>query len=225
VLALSDEARIPLGLTRLASTGSQQMRVTRAEAEENRRRVVVASGKLFREKGFDGIGVADLMKSVGLTQGGFYKQFASKENLAREACDQALVENIALWERGIESAAKGKALEQFARSYLSQQHRREPGKGCLLAALAPDAGRRSRRVKQVFGKAVEAYASFLLQMVEAEDEEQGRAVALATLSQMVGALALSRAVPDSALAEEILGSSINAITSEVAPRTKRRVGR
>ena len=123
------------------------MRVTRIKAEDNRKRVVAASGRLFREKGFDGIGVADLMKSVGLTQGGFYKQFASKEDLAREACDQALIESIALWQQAIEGAGEGEALEKFVKSYLSPLHRRERGKGCLLAALAPDASRRAQPVK------------------------------------------------------------------------------
>src|SRR3981081_1665376 len=79
--------------------GSRHMKVSREQAAENRARVIEVAGKLFREKGFDGIGVADIMKGAGLTHGGFYGQFKSKDDLAAQACAQSLERSVARWTR------------------------------------------------------------------------------------------------------------------------------
>ena len=107
------------------------MRVTRKQAAANREKVLDVAGTLFRERGFDGIGVADIMKRAGLTHGGFYGQFASKDDLAAEAT--ARVFGKAGWQE----RQTGKADPSFGdvvRGYLSPRHRDDPGTGCWLAA-------------------------------------------------------------------------------------------
>lgn len=202
------------------------MRVTRAQAEENRRRIIASAGELFRERGFDGIGIVDLMRSVGLTQGGFYKQFGSKEDLSKVAAERMLEENLSFWRTSTDADDPDSALADFVRAYLSPTHRDHPGKGCLLAALAAESARHTAPVRTVFAEAVEAYAAILLQLISGRKGAPPRAEALATLAQMVGALTLARAVSDSRLSDEILAAAIHAASgggaSETLPDSRRK---
>src|SRR5258708_32769111 len=114
------------------------MKVSREQAAENRARVLEVAGRLFREKGFDGIAVAEIMKGAGLTHGGFYHQCGSKDDLAAEACAQMLAGAAERWRK----LGDGKdPLGTLARSYLSARHRDGPGNGCVIASLAGDAAR------------------------------------------------------------------------------------
>lgn len=192
------------------------MRVSREVAENNRRRVIASAGQLFREHGFDGIGIADLMKSVGLTQGGFYKQFKSKEDLARAACEQVMSENLILWREKLEGKNHVSDLVNFARAYLSSTHLEQPEQGCLLAALAPEAARHKGPVRDVFAHAIETYTALLSPLMYGLSESENRAAALATVSQLVGALSLARAVPDQKLAGEILEASLRSISGQTS---------
>src|SRR5437868_15523461 len=105
------------------------MKVSREEAAQNRERILEVAAKLFREKGFDGIGVADLMKSAGLTHGGFYGHFSSKEDLMAQACARALTQSLSKWKR-LADRAPDNALSEITRAYLSTRHRDEPWRGC-----------------------------------------------------------------------------------------------
>src|SRR5215217_3193333 len=118
------------------------MKVSRAEAAQNRERIIEAAARLFRERGFDGIGVAELMKFAGLTHGGFYGHFASKEDLMAQASTHALNRVQDHWEKFAERES-GQPLAALQASYLSPQHRDNPGKGCLMAALGADAARQT----------------------------------------------------------------------------------
>src|SRR5712671_5104880 len=113
------------------------MKVTREQAAANRERILDAAAKLFRERGLDGIGVADLMKDAGLTHGGFYGHFGSKEELQAEACVLALTRQSDRW-RGLLEREGGRALEAMLEGYLSKRHRDNPGAGCALATLGGD---------------------------------------------------------------------------------------
>src|SRR5688572_26849623 len=112
------------------------MKVSREQAALNRERILEVAAQLFRERGFDGIGVADLMKEAGLTHGGFYGHFSSKEELIAEASARALTSTFALLSKQAERGA-GDPLSAVADTYLSSRHRDDPGTGCLLAALGP----------------------------------------------------------------------------------------
>src|ERR1700730_18489404 len=119
------------------------MKVSREQAAANRERIVEVAGKLFRENGFDGIGVADLMKEAGLTHGGFYRHFKSKDDLAGEACSRAMARASDRWS-SLARMPPGDARAEIVKQYLTESHCDGPGKGCLFAALGSDAGREGR---------------------------------------------------------------------------------
>lgn len=177
------------------------MRVSREVAARNRRNVVETAGELFREHGYDGIGIAALMKEAGLTQGGFYKQFASKEALAAEATAAAIAENRGRWEDAI-SASDASPAEAVADFYLSEAHLAQRRQGCAFAALACEAPRHPD-VRDAFTDGVER----AVEMLAPGGDQTAREAAMAQLARQVGALVLARAVGDPALAEELLNAA------------------
>src|SRR6266851_1881238 len=126
---------------------STSVRVTREQATANREKVLYAAGTLFRQHGFDGIGVDDIMKRAGLTHGGFYGQFPSKDDLAAEACARVLGNQR--WVEGLTETPKP-SLGALIRAYLSADHRDDPGHGCLMAALGSDVVRQPKAVRRAF---------------------------------------------------------------------------
>ena len=142
------------------------MRVTRKQSAANREKVLDVAGTLFRERGFDGIGVADIMKRAGLTHGGFYGQFASKDDLAAEATARVF------GKVGWQERQTGKADPSFGdvvRGYLSPRHRDDPGTGCLLAALGSDAARQPRAVRRAFTDGFRLRIAELMKLVPPKD--------------------------------------------------------
>src|SRR5256885_13386624 len=122
------------------------MKVSREQAAQHRERIVEAAAQRFRERGFEGIGVADLMKEAGLTHGGFYGHFSSKEDLIAEASDRALMRSLALFTK-VAEREPADALPAIASAYLTRKHRDNPGAGCVLAALGPDVFRQGPTVR------------------------------------------------------------------------------
>ncbi|MFE5830512.1 TetR/AcrR family transcriptional regulator [Streptomyces sp. NPDC056508] len=182
-------------------------RVSQAQAQENRRRVVETASRLFREQGTH-VSVADLMKAAGLTHGGFYKQFASKEALIDEATAHAFGELAELREAGLDQHAGKRDAAQRALidAYLSTEHRDDPADGCPVAALAADTARGpvDREARRVYTEGVSDFADWLT----AEDQD-----GIIRLSTMLGALLLARATQDSPLSEEILAAARTALTT------------
>ncbi|MGV8836104.1 TetR/AcrR family transcriptional regulator [Cellvibrio sp.] len=176
------------------------MKVTKAQVQENRARIVAMASVLFRERGYDGVGVAELMAAAGLTHGGFYKHFKSKADLMAEAAAEGLAQ----------SAANTADIDvvAFVNQYLSRQHRDAPGDGCTMAALCGDAARQPESIKAVFAAGIERQLAILESSNETEDESakrEARARMIDTMAHAVGAIVLSRACPDdSPLADEIL---------------------
>jgi TetR/AcrR family transcriptional repressor of nem operon len=176
------------------------MKVTRAQVAANRERIVDAAGTLFRKHGFDGIGVADIMKAAGLTHGGFYGHFASKEDLAAEACAHATRDPWASWL----DAPPEQRLEGVVQSYLTPRHRDDRTHGCLFAALGSDVVRQPRAVRRAFTERFRSKIDVLRRLVTGRSAAARRDKALATMAGLVGALILSRAVDDPRLSEDIL---------------------
>ncbi|MEQ4617689.1 MAG: TetR/AcrR family transcriptional regulator [Corticimicrobacter sp.] len=173
------------------------MKVSKAQAQENRQRVVEAASLLFRERGYDGVGVVELMAAAGLTHGGFYKQFSSKAALMAESAACGFSQSV----RQLE----GVDIAQFVENYLSRAHRDVRGPGCTIAGLGGDAARQDDDIKREFGNGIEALVQALGDMLAGQGAPHDRARILALIAQVVGALVLSRACPDtSALSEEIL---------------------
>ncbi|MHA6788392.1 TetR/AcrR family transcriptional regulator [Pseudomonas bijieensis] len=176
------------------------MRVTKAQAQANREHIVKTASVLFRERGFDGVGVADLMAAAGFTHGGFYKHFGSKADLMAEAAASSLAQSL--------TDSSGLGVPGFINLYVSRDHRDGRGDGCTLSALCGDAARQSPELKVTFASGVENTLAALERHYEAGQDapqETIRAKMLDTLAHAVGAIMLSRACPDdSALADEIL---------------------
>ena len=183
------------------SNRGKAVRVTRKQAAANRDKVLDVAGTLFRERGFDGIGVADIMKRAGLTHGGFYGQFASKDDLAAETTARVL--GKAGWQERLTEKADP-SFGDVVRAYLSPRHRDDPGTGCLLSSLGSDAARQPRAVRRAFTDGFRVRIDALVKLVPGRSQAARRQKALATMAGLVGALILSRAVDDPALSDEIL---------------------
>ena len=186
------------------------MKVSREQAAQNRERIVDAAAQLFRERGFEGIGVADLMKEAGLTHGGFYGHFSSKEDLMREASARALTGSVALWSKLAEGAPRD-PLAAIAGVYLTSRHRDNPGAGCLLAALGPDVSRQGTGVRRAVTDSVRAAVDLLANLVPRKSKAARRQKAIVTYATLVGAMVMARAVDDRALSQEILDAGLASV--------------
>lgn len=206
-----DRHQCILQLTYHPSKGAR-MKVTKAQAQENRARIIETASKLFRERGYDGVGVADLMKAAGFTHGGFYKHFESKADLMAQSSAWGLAHTSGL--------AAGMDAAQFAKQYVSREHRDALSDGCPLVALGGDAARQSAAVKAEFEAGIEALLATLnIECAASEETERSeiRSTLLDMLAHAVGALVLSRACPDdSPLADEILDNCRDRILRSIA---------
>lgn len=176
------------------------MRVSKAQAQANREHIVETASELFRERGFDGVGVSDLMAAAGFTHGGFYKHFGSKADLMAEASACSLAKSLA--------AAQALDVPGFIDVYVSREHRDRRGNGCTMVALGGDAARQPDDLKATFAEGIEHTLQTLGDKYPSGPDApagEGRRKMIDLLSRAVGAILLSRACPDdSALADEIL---------------------
>ena len=186
------------------------MRVSRIQAAENRQTVINVASRLFRERGFDGIGLKDLMEGAGLTQGAFYKQFGSKEDLAVEASRRALESASGRWS---DAAAQNPddPLGAVIAFYLSGDHRGEKMDGCPIVALGSDAARQGSDVKASFEAGIKAHLELLGRLIGEAGGEEPTGKAMASLSTMVGALILSRTVNDERLSKQFLQAAAKSV--------------
>jgi TetR/AcrR family transcriptional repressor of nem operon len=174
--------------------------VTKAQAQANREHIVETASELFRERGFDGVGVSDLMAAAGFTHGGFYKHFGSKADLMAEASASSLSKSLA--------SAESLDVPGFIDVYVTREHRDGRGSGCTMAALCGDAARQSDDLKATFAEGIEHTLQTLGDKYPTRPDAapgEGRKKMIDLLSRAVGAIILSRACPgDSVLADEIL---------------------
>ena len=187
------------------------MKVSREQVALNRERIVETAARLFREKGYDGIGVADLMKSAGLTHGGFYGHFDSKEDLLAEAAAHALKKSVQRWE-GYLTEGRDTALDKIADGYLTRQHCDHPEKGCSVTALGADIARLGPKARHALTEGARGQVAVLQQLMDGADDAEKRRQALAKYVSMVGAIVLARAVDDEALSDEILQAVKDSLT-------------
>ncbi|YCI06037.1 TetR/AcrR family transcriptional regulator (plasmid) [Ensifer sp. D2-11] len=181
------------------------MRVSRAQAEANREAVINVASRLFREHGFDGIGLKDLMKGAGLTQGAFYKQFESKDDLAALASRRAMEHATRRW--SAVAGASPDPLEGVIKLYLSTGHRGEKGDGCPLVALGADAARQGEEVRAPFQEGIQAHLEMLDELIPEVEGPKTYSRAMAMLSLMVGAVTISRIVNDEEMSQRFLGAA------------------
>jgi len=199
------------------------MKVSKAQAAQNRQDILEAAARLYREHGLAGVGVAEVTRGAGLTHGGLYRHFESKDALVREACARAFD-----WSPGLQDEDQGDGLAARVRAYLSPRHRDNPGEGCPVAALAADVARAGGELSAVFAQGAERNITRFARAIGGLGEDEApsaaqRAEAIATLGAMVGALVLARATAaaDPALSDEILETMRTHLT---APQPGRQVG-
>jgi len=202
------------------------MRVSRIQAEENRQAVLNEASRLFRKHGFDGIGLKDLMASAGLTQGAFYKQFASKEDLAAQASGRAIERARRRWSAAAE-ARPDDPMAAVVAFYLSMDHRAERMDGCPIVALGSDAARQAVDVKASFEAGIRDYLGMVGAWMGGTDGEAdadaSRPKVMAMLATMVGAMVLARAVNDEDLSKEFLEAAAESVlAASAAERARRR---
>ena len=188
------------------------MRVSRQQAAENRERIIESAGALFREKGFGGVSVADIMQAADLTHGGFYGHFTSKDDLVAQACRRVMALAIANWEK----TAAGDPDHSFAAlltRYLSPRHRDDPARGCVFAALGADAARSGPLVHDAFADGLEPLIALLAKSAPGASKAARRRKAVAAMAGLVGALLLARAIGKRELSDEILEATRRELVS------------
>lgn len=191
------------------------MRVSRVQAEENRQTVINVASRLFREYGFDGIGLKDLMAGAGMTQGAFYKQFDSKEDLVAQASRRALQEALGRWSAAAASRPDD-PLAAVVDFYLSEAHCAERSEGCPVVALGSDAARHGTDVRASFEAGFKEYLALVGGWIGGEDRGEVESKAMAILSTMVGAVLLARAVNDEEMSKQFLQAAAGSVMDQAA---------
>ncbi len=183
------------------------MRVSRAKAAENRDALLSAAGKLFREKGIDGVGVADIGKAAGLTHGALYAHFASKEALAAAALAKGTEHSVAAMRIAAQGQGEAPRFEGYLDFLFSAAMR--DTMGCPLAASASEAGRQGTGVSASFTSGFEQMvAAVEASLSTTHPAEERRRLAIAVIAAQIGAIAVARAVgkTDSTLSDEVLAA-------------------
>ena len=181
-------------------------RSTKEQADANHRRIVAAAGNLFRSRAYEAVGIADVMKAAGMTQGGFYKHFDSRDDLVAEAMRSAL----GGWQSKVDAAASGGppvTYQSLVDDYLSEAHRDHPGTGCPVSALAGDIARTEKRAHALVTQEIRDNVELLATLIRDsnhKDKSAARSQAILTYCALVGAITMARAVSDEQLSCEIL---------------------
>lgn len=198
------------------------MRVSKQKAAENRQHILAAAARLFRENGIAATGVDMITERAGLTHGGLYSQFGSKDAVAAAAILFASRKSA----RGLRRSAERQPVEQglgkVVRQYLSRAHRDERGRGCVLAALGTDIPRQPRAVRQAFTIATKGAFDWIAEWMPDRAASWRQRKAIAAFSTMVGALILARAVSDEALSQQILAVAAKCVVDAARPAPRAR---
>jgi TetR/AcrR family transcriptional repressor of nem operon len=179
------------------------MRVTREQFQQNRERILEAAGRLFRERGFEAVGVADVMKAAGLTHGGFYGHFKSKDDLIAQAAGDVAGPVLDRWRQVAETQGP-EALATLAGFYLNEAHRKAPENGCLAAALGPEIARQPASARGAVTASVERVLDLLQTVAPGRSQAARRKRAIAAYASWIGAMVLARMSDDEGLSNEIL---------------------
>ena len=198
------------------------MRVSKAQAAQNRQHILAAAARRFREQGVSATGVDAITKDAHLTHGAVYSHFGSKEAITAEAIRLALRGSKRLWQRLVERKGVEQAFAAIVAEYLSRAHRDAVGQGCVVAALGSEIARQSERVRAVFTEELKDALEVLAGLMPGEDPPRRYEDAIAAFAGMVGALMLARAVNDNALSEQILHTTARRMIPQTAVRAPAR---
>ena len=194
------------------------MRYSKEHKQETHERIVKKASVRLREKGAHGIGVADLMKEAGLTHGGFYAHFDSREALVIEAFAYAMDRSVEHWRKISAETPPEKRLSTIVDSYISTVHRDDPGRGCAVPALGAEIARESAKTRKAFSAKLEQLIDVMADQIPDVPRKSARKQAMGTLATMMGTLVMSRVAGSGELSEEILASGREAALARAAAK-------
>ena len=202
----------------------RQMRRSRTEAARTRERIIAGASALFRERGLGNVSVADLMANAGLTHGGFYSHFGSRDELVAESIRFALVQSAqCIYLSAIKNGGKP-GYSKLIRRYLTTGHRDNPESGCVLASLGAEVARDGGDSRAVFSDGFDELVSLLAQLSPERSRRAQRAHVLSVISALSGALVLARAVNDAGVSAEILTSARQSLLADEKRRKRLATG-
>ncbi|HEX6041727.1 TetR/AcrR family transcriptional regulator [Longimicrobium sp.] len=178
------------------------VRYSRGHKEKTREQIVDTAARAFREEGVSGVGIGELMGRAGLTHGGFYAHFPSKDALVAEACGRAVDQTWAQMHALVAQAPPGEELATFIRAYVSRTHRDDPGGGCMMPSIGSEMARQDPDVRAAFTAQIRRVLENIQALMPDTPNREDRALTL--LSGMAGAVLLSRAIDDPAMSDRIL---------------------
>ena len=187
------------------------MRYSKEHKQETHARIVKKASVRLREKGAHGIGVADLMKEAGLTHGGFYAHFDSREALVIEVFTHAMDRSIERWRKLAEQTPPEKRLAMIVNTYLTPLHRDDPGHGCSVPALGAEIARESPKTRRAFAGRLEQMIDTLAAQLPGVPRKAARKQAMAAIATMMGTLVLARVAGSGDFSEELLGAGRDAV--------------
>ena len=193
------------------------MRYSREHKLETHARIVKKASVRLREKGAHGVGGADLMKEAGLTHGGFYAHFDSREALVIEAFAYAMDRSTERWRKLAEEIPPEKRLATIVNSYLTPVHRDDPGHGCAVPTLGAEIARESPRTRRAFAAKLEQMVDMLAEQIPDVPVKAARKQAMAAVATMMGTLVLARIAGNGEFSDEILGAGRDAVLDRAVP--------
>jgi TetR/AcrR family transcriptional repressor of nem operon len=197
------------------------MRYSKEHKFQTHARIVKRAAVKLREKGAHGIGVADLMREAGLTHGGFYAHFDSRDALVIEAVTHAMDRSTERWRKLSEGTPADKRLSKIVNTYLAPDHRDDPGHGCAVPALAAEMARESAKTRRAFTGRMDQMIEMLTDQYQGVPRKAARKQAVAALATMMGALVMARVAGNSELSDEILRSGRDAVLDRAGSSTKK----
>src|SRR5204863_199931 len=204
------------------------MRYSKEHKQETHARIVKKASVRLREKGAHGIGVADLMKEAGLTHGGFYAHFASREALVIEAFAYAMDRSTERWRKLGEQTPPEKRLATIVSTYLTPTHRDDPGHGCAVPTLGAEIARESPKTRKAFAAKLEQMVDMIAGQTPNVPRKAARKQAVAAIATMMGTLVLARVAGTGEFSDEILGAGRDAVLERAVtskPRTRKPASR
>ncbi len=204
------------------------MRYSKEHKLETHAKIVRKASVRLREKGAHGIGVADLMKDAGLTHGGFYAHFDSREALVIEAFVDAMDRSTERWHKLAEQTPPEQRLSTIVDSYLTSVHRDDPGHGCAIPTLGAEIARESPKTRKAFAAKLEQMIDFLALQIPEVPRQAARKQAMAVIATMIGTLVMARVAGNGEFSDEILDAGRDAVLAGAPPEkpaTKKRATR
>jgi TetR/AcrR family transcriptional repressor of nem operon len=197
------------------------MRYSKEHKLETHARIVKKASVRLREKGAHGVGVADLMKEAGLTHGGFYAHFDSREALVIEAFADAMDRSTERWRKLAEQTPPEKRLATIVGTYLTPLHRDDPGHGCAVPTLGAEIARESPKTRKAFAAKLEQMIDMLAAQIPELPRKAARKQAMAVIATLMGTLVLARVAGTGDFSDEILGAGREALLGRTAPPKSR----